>query len=169
MQRPLVDGPGFQYGLGWFLTSAGRRSAVEHIGSVAGYQSLLLLVPEESVAFAALSNSSRGAAPIRDVRRRLDLAQAAPPDVGLGDLAPFAGRYRGQGIEIEIEPENGRLRVELTAVDPFSGAAQIYPPVRARPIGEREFEIVDGEWHGDRFDFPRDALLCMGSLAMRVE
>jgi len=32
-----------------------------------------------------------------------------------------------------------------------------------------EFEIVDGEWRGDRFDFPRPGFVCMGSLAMRIE
>src|SRR5919201_6940581 len=74
MQRQLISVPGGAYGLGWFLF----RGAVEHPGSAAGFQSLLLLVPDERVAFAALANSSRGQGAIRDVRERLGLGRASP-------------------------------------------------------------------------------------------
>ncbi len=171
MQRPLVAGPGFEYGLGWFITDIRGRVSVEHSGSAAGYQSLLVLVPSEGAAFAALANSSRGGAAIRDVLERLGLAPDDPPDVSLSpdQLAAFAGRYEGQGVEIELVPADGRLRVAMTELDPFSGERQVYPGVTARPIGEREFEIVDGEWRGERFGFPRDDIVTMGSIAVRVE
>src|SRR6185312_11784733 len=67
MQRPHISSHGFDYGLGWFLTARRGRTTVEHGGSAAGYQSLLLLVPGEGVAVAALTNSSRGSLAIRDV------------------------------------------------------------------------------------------------------
>ncbi|MEA2426380.1 MAG: hypothetical protein QOF37_8, partial [Thermoleophilaceae bacterium] len=67
MQRPITSGPGFSYGLGWFLSGRRGEPTVEHMGSAAGYQSLLLLAPRQRVAVAALSNSSRGLAAIRDV------------------------------------------------------------------------------------------------------
>jgi CubicO group peptidase (beta-lactamase class C family) len=171
MQRPRVAGPGFRCGLGWFVTENRGRPAVEHAGSAAGYQSLLVLVPNEQRAFVGLANSSRGGAAIRDVLEPLGLAPREAPDVELrrDALAAFAGRYHGQGVELEFVPENGGLRVELTELDPFSGETQVYPSVRARPIGAREFEIADGEWRGERFDFPRERIVCMGSLAVRVE
>jgi CubicO group peptidase (beta-lactamase class C family) len=171
MQRPHAPLAGGASGLGWLLSGTRGRPTVEHTGSAAGYQSLLVLVPDDQLAFVGLTNSSRGGAAIRDVLAHLDLAPVAVPDAPLAPdrLAAFAGRYAGQGIELEFVPEDGHLRVELAEFDPFRGETQQYPSVRARPVGEREFEIVDGEWRGERFDFPRDGFVCMGTLAARIE
>jgi CubicO group peptidase (beta-lactamase class C family) len=169
MQRPLSTGPGFRYGLGWFLWETRAGPAVGHPGSVLGCESLLRLVPGEGLAVAALSNSSRGYAAIRDVVRELGLGEEDLPEVALEDLTAFAGRYRAQDLELELVPEDGVLRVERTEVDPFTGEMNAYPTVRARPVGEREFEIVDGEWRGDRLDFPRPGFVRMGYLATRTE
>jgi CubicO group peptidase (beta-lactamase class C family) len=171
MQRPHVATGSESYGLGWSLHKSGGRRVVEHLGSAAGFQSLLRLVPEDGVAFAGLANSSRGAAALREVLEPLGLAreEASERPLAAEHLAAFAGRYVGQGIELELIPADGRLCVELTEVDPFSGEQRVYPSVRARPIGEREFEIVDGEWQGERFDFPRDGVVSMGTLAVRLE
>jgi CubicO group peptidase (beta-lactamase class C family) len=169
MQQPIGAGPGFRYGLGWFLWETRAGPAVGHPGSVLGHESLLRVVPGERLAVAALSNSSRGYAAIRDVMRDLGLAELEPPEGAVADLTKFAGRYRGQGAELEFVPEEEHLRVHCTEVDPFSGETSVYPSMRARPVGEREFEIVDGEWRGDRFDFPRPGFVCMGYLATRIE
>src|SRR5437764_2709309 len=114
MQRACTRGPGFGYGLGWFLKRRRGRGAVEHPGSVLGFQSLLTLVPEEQVAFAALANSSRGSAAIRDVLREIGLGEDQAAPVESVDLGRFAGRYRGQEGMVELTPENGCLRVERT-------------------------------------------------------
>src|SRR4051794_10858098 len=169
MQKPHIAGHGFDYGLGWFLNHRRGRLTVEHPGSAAGFQTLLLLVPGESLAVATLSNSSRGAAAIRDVLAGLELAEAEPSFVELEDLSAFAGSYRGQQLELEIEAEADGLRVEVAEIDPFVPDRQVYPPMHARPVGEREFEIVEGEWPGERFDFPRPGLVRMTLLAQRVE
>jgi CubicO group peptidase (beta-lactamase class C family) len=161
MQRPHSYGPGFRYGLGWFLKRREGHDAVEHPGSVLGFQSLLTLIPDERMAFAALTNSSRGIAAIRDVLQEIGLGEDEAATVEPADLGRFAGRYRGQEGVVEITPENGGLRVERTEIDPFSQEAMVLPTVRARPIGEYEFEIVDGEWRGDRFDFPRPGFVCI--------
>ena len=108
--------------------------AVGHPGSVLGYESLLRFVPSKRLAVAALSNSSRGYAAIRDVIRNLGLAELERPEGALADLTEFEGRYQGQGIELEFVAEDGHLRVGLTEVDPFSGETSVYPSVRARPI-----------------------------------
>src|SRR5438552_4212637 len=171
LQQPHIPAPGGSYGLGWFLRESAGRRTVEHPGSAAGFESLLSLVPEERFGFAALSNSSRGSAPIRELLERLGLGSTGTADFELApeQLAAFGGTYSGNGIEVEVVPENGRLSVAVTFLDPFSGDNVIYPPVLARPVAEREFEVVDGELRGERFTFPRDGFVCMGVLAARTE
>jgi len=170
MQTSQIEMGSESYGLGWDLYESRGRRIVEHPGSVAGFQSLLRLVPAEGVAFAGLTNSSRGLAALRDVLEKLRLDREEAHDVTLsaGELASFAGHYQGQGMEVSFSPDDGGLRVELTLLDAFTGEADEYPSVHARPIGPREFEIVDGEWRGDRFDFPRDGFVNMVTLATRV-
>lgn len=172
MQRPQIEVGSHAYGLGWFLGDRdGGGPLIEHSGSAAGYESVLLLVPDERIAFAALTNSSRGAAAIRDLREALDLLPRQLPALPLPAtaVARFAGRYSGPGLELEFVADDGRLRVELTELDPFTGKTSTHPRVLAHPIGEREFEIESGEWRGERFDFPRDGVVCIGALAFRVE
>jgi CubicO group peptidase (beta-lactamase class C family) len=171
LQRPCIDGPGFQYGLGWFATRRGGLAAVEHMGSVSGYQSLLLLVPGERVAVAALANSSRGLAPIRQVTRRLGLGADRAEDhpLSAAALETFAGRYRGLGLEVELTADEGMLRLTVVEVNALTGEELRLPPIRARPVGDAEFELLDGEWRGERFDFPRENIVRFGTLAARVE
>jgi CubicO group peptidase (beta-lactamase class C family) len=170
MQSPQIETGSESYGLGWDLYESRGRQIVEHSGSAAGFQSLLRLVPAEGVAFAGLTNSSRGLAVLRDVLERLGLDREEAPDVTLtaDELASFAGRYQGQGMELSFFPDDSGLRVELALFDPFTGETEQYPSSHARPIGPREFEIVDEEWRGDRFDFPRDGFVNMVTLATRV-
>jgi CubicO group peptidase (beta-lactamase class C family) len=171
MQQPQISAPGGSYGLGWFLRESGGRRIVEHPGSAAGFESLLLLVPDEGFCFVALSNSSRGAAAIRDLVERFELGSSGSPDVVLmpEQIEGFTGRYEGDGIEVEVVAEEGRLRLLVTYLDPFSGENVVYPPVLARPVSEREFEIVDAELRGERLTFPRDGFVCLGTLAARTE
>jgi CubicO group peptidase (beta-lactamase class C family) len=172
MQRPQIALAGGSYGLGWLLAETRALPTVEHAGSVLGFQSLLLLAPQDRVAVAALTNSSRGSAAIRDVLEHLGLGPAPVADrpLSVAELAALTGRYQGQNFEVEITTEDGGLSVAATEVDPFSQETQIYPTVRARPVGEREFEIPDGEWRGERFDFPREGFVCfLGRLAARTE
>jgi CubicO group peptidase (beta-lactamase class C family) len=170
MQRPASTGPGFDYGLGWFLTRCSGRLGVEHSGSAFGYQSQLVLVPDDGVALAALTNSSRGALAIDDLRVALGLARDAPETVTLDDerLGRFAGRYRGFGFELEVRPDRGGVSVVYTQLSPLGGVSR-YAAAHARAIGEREFEVVEGANRGDRFDFPRDGLVRFGAIGSRVE
>lgn len=172
MQAPVSAGHGFEYGLGWFLTQRAGHRSVEHTGSAFGYQSHLLLVPDEGIAVAALTNSSRGSAAIDDVHRALGLAPGEPQPHALtpAQLTAFAGRYRAVGYELEVAVDGGGLRVTETSIDARTGDTIRHPSLHARPIGEREFEIVDeGEQRGERFDFPLDGTVRMHAVALRVE
>ena len=56
--EPQIDSLGECYALGWWVRKlADGRAAYDHEGSVAGYQSLLLLVPEDELVLAVLTNS----------------------------------------------------------------------------------------------------------------
>jgi CubicO group peptidase (beta-lactamase class C family) len=169
MQRPLSRGPGFEYGLGWFLASRGGSRSVEHPGSAFGFQSRLVLLPDEGSAFAALTNSDRGSVAIEDVLRSLGRGVEDPPTVELEaeQLQAFAGRYRAAGFEIEVAADEGGLRIAETRTSPLTREVTHSPAVRALPVAEREFVIVEGDDRGDRFDFPRDGLLRLSAIAVR--
>src|SRR5207247_1274330 len=81
---------------------------------------------------------------------RLGLESTGAPDFTLQpeQLAAFGGTYSGDGIEVEVVPENGRLSVAVTFFYPLSGENVAYPPFLARPVAEREFEVVDAGWRG---------------------
>jgi CubicO group peptidase (beta-lactamase class C family) len=170
LQRPLVAGPGFEHGLGWFLRERGGRRSVEHSGDAAGYRSLLVLIPSTRTAVAALTNSSRGAAAIRDVLDRLGLSLPEAADYPLEpeQLAPFAGHYRAPGVRIELTPNGRYLAFSYSERDVFRGEWDEYPAMRLRPVAEREFEVVEGEWRGERLGFPRDDVAVFGIAAQRA-
>ena len=95
MREPQSQALGAGYGLGWWVRDAGGHVALDHEGSVAGYQSLLLLVPEERVALAVLTNSWRGSGLVRHVVEQLGLAAGrlgSTPRVDPGTRRAGAGR-----------------------------------------------------------------------------
>ena len=129
-----------------------------------------MLVPDERFGFAALSNSSRGSAAIRDLLERLGLGSTGPTSRwSPSSSRAFGGTYSGDGIEVEVAPEDGRLSVAVTSFDPPLWRERRLSPVPARPVAEREFEVVDAEWRGERLTFPRDGFVCVGVLAARTE
>src|SRR5437763_8774241 len=56
LHEPVGEALGARYALGWWV----RDGALDHAGAVGGYQSLLLLVPEEEIVLAVLTNSWKG-------------------------------------------------------------------------------------------------------------
>jgi CubicO group peptidase (beta-lactamase class C family) len=169
MQRPLSRGPGFEYGLGWFLARRGGSRSVEHPGSAFGFQSRLVLLPDEGWAFAGLTNSDRGSLAIEGILRSLGRGVEDPPTVELDakQLQAFAGRYRAAGFEVAVAADECGLRIVETLTNPLTGEVAHSPAVRALPVAEREFVIVEGDDRGDRFDFPRDGLLRLSAIAVR--
>ncbi len=104
LQEPQAEALGAEYCLGcWRRELEGGRIAFDHEGSVAGFQSLLLIVPEERVALAVLTNSWRGSGAIRRVVRELGLVPTRD-EIGVSAAAPIrptcalrARRARGRG------------------------------------------------------------------------
>ena len=105
--QPVGEALGAQYALGWWV----RDGVLDHEGSVGGFQSLLLLVPERALVLAVLTNSWKGSALIRHVVEDLRLELPSPPAVNLGSIdgtyalddleAVVAG---GSVTETETEP-----------------------------------------------------------------
>lgn len=151
MQQPQVEYFGGAYGIGWTLRKACERRIVEHSGSAAGYQSLLLLVPDERFAFAALTNSSRGSAAIRGIAEALGVAEDEPPVLAAAPTADgIAGTYRiGRGDEALVTAgQDGSICVDFTETNPFTGERESYPTVVAQPIGDGVFQVREGEERG---------------------
>jgi CubicO group peptidase (beta-lactamase class C family) len=173
MQEPAARRPGGAYGLGWMLREARDcRQIVAHSGSVAGFQSLLLLVPGEMLAFAALTNGARGSVAIRRLLRELGLESPVPEPIRAdgGEVRRYAGRYTSQNLEVTVCVEDERLVVEGGEVDPVSRRVLTTERSAAVAVGPAEFAVVGGDREGDRFDFPRADLGRFGGvIAVRAE
>ena len=149
LQEPQADALGAEYCLGcWRRELAGGRIAFDHEGSVAGFQSLLLIVPEERVALAILTNSWRGSGAIRRIVRDLGLNPASNTlslsSTGL--IEP--GRYALDSVSVEVR--DGWIIEQET--DPISGAAL-----------QRKYRIsFDAVLMSHRVDFPRPGVARVG-------
>lgn len=194
MREPQSRALGAGYGLGWWVRDAGGRAALDHEGSIAGYQSLLLLVPEERLALAVLTNSWRGSGLVRRVVEQLGLA-AGPPihagaelphqtsgGSGLDHARPFQGRARGvrprdvsgryalDEAQAVVEEAADGLFVQESETDPVSGMRIVQPRVRARELGAGVFGYAGGPLMSHRLDFPRPGFGRIGWLVLpRVE
>jgi CubicO group peptidase (beta-lactamase class C family) len=173
MREPLIEAVGCSWGLGWRVEQAGGVTAVMHDGGYGGFATRLLLVPERAFALAALTNSKRGVEAIDGV---VDAAlehycgirreRPAPVSVEDEELARFPGRYRADGLDVEIAVADGELDVRASACDVSRDTWDVYPPARAAPVGPRTFAFHRSR---DLLDFPRDGLLRLsGRLAART-
>ena len=153
------------YGLGLFGERVGSVEVWGHSGSWGGFQSSLLFVPDRGAVFVGLTNHGRGSKALHDVedeffdrvigaRRRVPETVVLPDDV----RDAFSGSYANSDGWTEIE-----FAVDGLVVIFEDGAFS------ARPIGERTFEITEGDRVRERFDFPLEGFGRFGSrLAERI-
>ena len=160
LHEPRVAALGARYALGWWVREhADGRMTLDHEGSVAGYQSLLLLVPGEALALAVLTNSWRGSGLARRVVESLGVL---PHPVGTGAaLDDIAGSYELDGAEASVEPAADGIVVSEAETDPVTGTRRStrYP---ARPIGDGVYGFAHGTLMSHRLDFPRPGLARIG-------
>jgi CubicO group peptidase (beta-lactamase class C family) len=154
------------YGLGLFGERVDGVEVWGHGGSWGGFQSSLLLVPDRDAVLVGLTNHSRGGKALWDVenaffervigaRRRVPATVELPDDV----RDSFTGSYANSDGWTEIEFAVDGLSVKSEAGE-----------FAARAIGERTFEITEGDRVRERFDFPLEGFGRFGSrLAERVE
>jgi CubicO group peptidase (beta-lactamase class C family) len=168
LHEPRGEALGARYALGWWIREhADGRTTLDHEGSVAGYQSLLLLVPEDSLALAVLTNSWRGSGLARRVVESLRLL---PHPVGAAAAREnIAGTYELDGAEASVEVTRDGVVVSEAETDPVTGTRRStrYP---ARPIGDGVYGFAHGALMSHRLDFPRPGLARIGWVVLpRVE
>jgi CubicO group peptidase (beta-lactamase class C family) len=165
VHEPQADALGACYCLGcWSRTLAGGRAAFDHEGSVGGYQSLLLLVPEEETALAVLTNSWRGSGLIRRVVRDLGLVPEPVEIPGADHVGP--GRYALDDAVAVVAEQNGRWRVAESETDPLTGLRIERPEYAVDPLGGGVYGFAGGLLMSHRVDFPRDGVARVGWTAL---
>jgi CubicO group peptidase (beta-lactamase class C family) len=166
--EPQAAALGAQYALGWWVrTLADGVTAYDHEGSVAGYQSLLLLVPEGQLVLAVLTNSWRGSGLIRRIVGGLGLLPSQP---AFNEVAAEPGRYALDGVEAVVEAGGDGVLVRQSEVDPVTGARIAAPRYRAQPLGGAVYGLAGGALMSHRLDFPRAGIARIGWTALpRVE
>jgi CubicO group peptidase (beta-lactamase class C family) len=145
LHEPVADALGAQYALGWWV----RNGVLDHEGSVAGYQSLLLLVPDRTVVLAVLTNSWKGSALIRHVVEDLLLV---PPSTNTHPGPEVDGTYTLDELEAIV----ARGSVTEAEMDPIAGARL-----------ERRYRLrTDATLMTWRSDFPRPGVARIGWVAL---
>jgi CubicO group peptidase (beta-lactamase class C family) len=145
LRQPVGEALGARYALGWWV----RDGVVDHEGSVGGYQSLLLLVPERRLVLAVLTNSWRGSALIRHVVEQLRLAPSATPTQNAESVD---GTYGLDGFRAIV----GDGYVTQIEADPLT-RARLERRYRLRP---------DATLMSWRSDFPRPGVARIGWVAL---
>jgi CubicO group peptidase (beta-lactamase class C family) len=144
LHEPVAEALGARYACGWWVRDGG---ILDHEGSVGGYQSLLLVVPERELVLAVLTSSWRGSTLIRHVVDDLGIVPACDDSSQARE-----GRYALDGFEARVE--GGRITEAET--DPLSG-------VRL----ERTYPFsADATLMSWRSDFPREGVARIGWTAM---
>jgi hypothetical protein len=131
---------------------------------VGGYQSLLLLVPEEETALAVLTNSWRGSGLIRRVVREFGLVPARRKEASEARIEP--GRYELGDAEAVLAERNGRWRVAESEDDPLTGVRIERPEYAVDPLGDDVYGFAGGLLMSHRLDFPREGVARIGWTAL---
>jgi CubicO group peptidase (beta-lactamase class C family) len=145
LHRPVAQALGARYALGWWV----RDGVLDHEGSLGGYQSLLLLIPERTLVLAVLTNSWKGSALIRHVVEDLELLPRERPN---GDFAGVDGTYALDDLEAVVSRDS----VTEIELDPLTGAR-----VERRYRLSTEATLMT--W---RSDFPRSGIGRIGWVAL---
>jgi CubicO group peptidase (beta-lactamase class C family) len=166
VHEPRAEALGARYCLGcWSRELSGGRRALDHEGSVGGYQSLLLLVPEEKAALAVLTNSWRGSGLIRHVVRRLELVPSESERSG-GGVEVEPGRFALGDSTAVIATDGGRWRVEESEVDPLTRSRIERPAYPIDALGGGVYGFAGGLLMSHRLDFPRQGIARVGWTAL---
>ena len=145
LHQPVAEALGAHYALGWWV----RDGVLDHEGSTAGYQALLLLVPEQRVVLAVLTNSWKGSALVRHVVEDLGLS---PPVTNTRDVDPVDGRYELDDLKAVVDGGS------VTETEP--------DPLTRVPVERRHRLRTDSTLMSWRSDFPRPGVARIGWVAL---
>jgi len=143
LHEPVAEALGARYALGWWV----RGRVLDHEGSVGGYQTLLMLVPEQRLVLAVLTNSWQGSGLIRRVVE----------EVGVMPVSRATGRFEEGRYELDGVSATVRGHwVNERETDPVTGATverRYRPSLRATLMSHR-------------IDFPRTGVARIGWTAL---
>lgn len=145
LHQPVAEALGAHYALGWWV----RDGVLDHEGSTAGYQALLLLVPGRRAVLTVLTNSWKGSALIRHVVEELGLS---PPATNGQGTKPIDGRYELDDLKTVVASGF----VTETEPDPLTGV----------PVERRHRLSTDSTLMSWRSDFPRPGVARIGWVAL---
>src|SRR5581483_5237486 len=152
------------YGLGIFGERVGGVDVWGHGGSAFGFESSLFFIPSHGAVFAGLTNASNGGRALAEIenawfeevlgarRRTPEFLHPEP-----GELEALAGTYENSSDRYVVEAAGDALVVR-TEDEELVGLK----------IAERTFQVPDGEFVNERFDFPLAGFLRLSVLAARV-
>jgi CubicO group peptidase (beta-lactamase class C family) len=144
LHEPVADALGAQYACGWWV----RDGVLDHEGSVGGYQSLLLIVPERELVLAVLTNSWKGSSLIHHVVDDLGIVQSDCRR----NLIAVDGSYALDDLEATVR----RNKIVERETDPLTGT-----------VVERRYPFdADATLMSWRSDFPRDGVARIGWTAL---
>ncbi len=168
LREPQAEALGGRYCLGcWRRELDGGRTAFDHEGSVGGYQSLLLVLPEERAALAVLTNSWRGSSLIRRVVRELGLVPPQSNNLPADPASPVVpGRYALGSAEATVEAVGSDWRVSEAETDPLTATRIERPPYPVEPVGGGIYGFAGGLLMSHRLDFPREGVARVGWTAL---
>ncbi len=147
-------------GLGWVLYPFGATTVLAMSGASPGGVSLLCVIPEYDLVFAAFGNQP-GAIVLQDQLLRSTLTELLGVEIPTLitevdeqiDLAPYVGTYRSNQLRIDVGIVDGQLEERMTyePADPtqeriftdFAGGQTSAPPQGYRPIRPGLFAPVD--------------------------
>jgi CubicO group peptidase (beta-lactamase class C family) len=163
--EPRGEAFGERYGLGiWVRELADGRRAFDHEGSVGGYQSLLLLVPDGEVVLAVLTNSSIGGRLASDLVDALGLAARSYAEPR-GPRHDIAGRYELDDVDAVVDRSTDGVTVAVRETDPVT-STQTSWKATARPLGGTVYSLSAGTLMSHRVDFPREGFARIGWVVM---
>lgn len=121
---PLEDGTPTRYAMGLMAMDDNGRRALTHGGGINGYLSDGWYYPDEELVVVVLQNSAGQRGPTQLARSLIEavIGRGIAPEPGTfaGDLAAFAGTYRGPSrgreMTVEVSVEDGALVVRPAGV-----------------------------------------------------
>jgi CubicO group peptidase (beta-lactamase class C family) len=164
LRVPVAKPTAGVYGYGFDGERVGGVDVWGHPGSYGGFQSSLLLVPSRRAAFVGLTNSGRGKQALREAEDAwfeavIGARRRVPETVELSAdaLREFEGVYANAELRVSVAADTAHLIAHVADESGFEAT------LRARPIGPRTFEAVDGDFERDRFDYPLAGFARFGS------
>ena len=147
---------GSHWGLGWILMTWDGREVYGHDGNTIGQAAFLRVVPDAKVAVSLVTNGGHTHDLFLDLYGEIlgELADVRPPapltppetPVSI-DLAPYAGRYVREGIEMTLAVDGDHLTGTMKVTGALAAAmgGEGPPPMRVLPVSEDLFVAKSDE------------------------